>query len=701
MTEPLPELVTKVTADVDDAVAAFAEVTAAEKAMGDQSDKTSDKVKKNSKDNASATQEFERLYKASMKDGESATTSFSRAIDDQKKKVKDLQAQFKSGAGSTTAFGDLRQAQSDLSKIEKIYKDIGGESKKIQANTGSFSEIFTGALEIWPQLAGAAAPFLAPVAAGSLLGLLGVGALGAGIAANISDPAVKGAIGKLKTDLSGSVHDATAAFVPDIVAGVGILDKGVSKFVGDLKPGFDALAPEVKTLTSDIAGALDKSGPMWANALKESVPVVSAIGQGLGTLVDDGGRFFDALTIGTKGEADAIGDLSTEVGGLVVSLGQSLGLVSNLYGTISSAQSDANKGVSDVVGKSGFGAEVWSDIKQQAEETINPVKKVQDLISGISSLFGDDATQTAKATVATKAADTAFAGFTTTTDDTTAALNELISTTNTWIGIAQSNDDSLLAMDEAQTTFNKELKTGTKNWDENTAAGQKQVGNLNALNEKITAHYDGLAKLKPLTEAQTLAEYNATSQLLAQAKAAGATTAETQTLTGEVKALKDQLALIKSKKIQITEEIAYNEHFTATYSAGAIRPGTRAIASAGANSGVMSYANSGVPSFANSGDITGVYPGLTQPAYRFAEKSTVAEAVIAKNGDGNRAISTLQTAAAWHDKDIVDRNTRPQAGGDVYITNVVTLNGKELSRQLIGPVQRANSRSSASIYGVQ
>lgn len=758
MTEPLPNLNVKITGDSSDAVAAIEETIAAEKQLGDQSDKTNEKIKKNSNESSKASDDLSKAIQKSSKDGESAYTALGKAVDAEKAKLKELQAQFKAGGdtevfgdikkseadlasltamaksaglevGNTThsvtglleasardgetaaqtiirsvddirahikalksegnggssrpsssIFGDLGRAQSDLKNLMGLGEKIGVEFAEEGADAGTnFVEKFgTSVAKVLPDalsnpyvaaslvgVAAASAPAIAAVIGGAVSAGFGLGVIGVGALSLKNDPAVAGALSELKADVASVFTNSAGPLAGPLADGLNELDGAVKAIEPDLVKMFTAAAPAAKALFDGVSAFVSDAGPKFAQTMVNAAPAVEELAQ-------DIPRFGDALVTAIEdmsqgaGNAQALHDVFTILDGTIIGLGKGIEILSDDFDILSHP-----------------GAFVGSLFTGYATSTAAATKGVGGMAS------------------ATEVANLQFAGFVTTTDDTTAALNELIDSTKTWIGLAQGSDDSLLALDQAQTTFNKELKTGTKNWDESTAAGQKQVGNLNALNEKITGYYDSLAKGAPLTKDQISDELKATEALLKTANAAGATSAETATLTGEVSRLKDQLALIKSKTVQITAEIKYNERFTATYSSGAIRPGTRAIAIAGANSGVMSYANSGIPTFANSGDVTGVYEGLAQPAYRFAEKSTVNEAVIAQHGDDNRAISTLRTAAAWHDKELVDRNSHPQASGDVYITNVVTLNGKELSRQLIGPVQRANSRSSASIYGAQ
>lgn len=757
MTEPLPNLNVKVTGDSSDGVAAIEEVIAAEEQLGKTSDKTNEKIKTNSKESSKAADDFSKAVQKSNKDGESSYTALGKAIDSEKAKLKDLQAQFKAGGGADV-FGDIKQSESDLASLTSMAKSAGveignatnsvtgmlaasahdGESaaatlgraidavrshidalQKQTKTSGTSTSIFgdltkakadlkeltslgesagmkfaaDGAVagegfaanfgqaitKILPEalsnpavaapligVAIAAAPGIAATIGGAVAAGFGLGVIGVGALSLKNDPAITSALSGLKSDVASTFTDAAAPLVGPLSGGLGELDKTVKSIKSDLSDMFASAAGPATQLFDGISGFVRDAAPKFAQAMADAAPAVDELAQDLPQFGSALAQSIDLMASGS-GNAQALDDVFKALDFTVLAVGESIHWLSDAYEFMRNP-----------------GAEIASLMGDDVKPKMTGVKDAADELTR-SIITGGSG----------------FANFITDVDGTTAALNDLITATQTWEQLAQSNDDTLLAMDKAQTTFNKDLKTGAKNWDESTVAGQKQVANLNTLNEAITAHFDSVAKGGPLTEKQTAAELKATQQLLDQAKAAGATSAETATLTGEVSRLKDQLALIKSKTIQIKEEIAYNEHFTATYSTGAIRPGFKDTASAGANSGVMSYANSGIKSYANSGDITGIYPGMVQPAYRFAEKSTVNEAVIAQHGDDNRAISTLRTAAVWHDKDLVDRGSHPQASGDVYITNVVTLNGKELSRQLIGPVQRTNSRSSASIYGAQ
>lgn len=660
MTEPLPELVTKVTADVDDAIAGLTQVAAAERAIGDQSDKTTAKVKKNQKDQGSAVTDFDRLYKASMQDGKTATESFSKAIDDQKAKIKDLQKEFKTGAGSTTAFGDLKQAQSDLNKIKSIFADIGGEGEKAgNSFMDGLDEKISEAGKSPYLLAGATslAVGITPIIAGAVGAGFSAGIVGVGILALKNDPRVKAAASGLKDTFSQTLSGSAQPLLDPLLTGISELEAGVKSVKPELTDLFAGVAPDIGPLVDGIVGLAKSALPGFTAAAKDAQPIVAELGADLPQL---GAAFGDSIDILVKspGVIKGVDEAFTLLDGTLLGLAHTVSFLSQDWVQVLISP--------------------WSEFLSLAHDTPAPIHDVATTLVAVAQVAGSVATSF-----------DSMGDYTKKSDD---ALKALIVTENAWMKQAQSNDDALLAMKEAQTNFDKELKTGTKNWNENTAAGQKQVGNLNSLNESITSYYDGLAKGKPLTEAQTTAELKATSALYDQAKQAGATKGELATLKGEVKDLTGQLAALHGKTVTVTMV----EHFIQT---GAANPSNDMHGHA--NSAVVNFANSGVKSFANSGDITGIYPGMVQPVYRFAEKSTVEEAVIARNGDNNRAISALRTAADWRGMDVVDRNSHPQASGDVYITNVVTLNGKELSRQLIGPVQRANSRSSASIYGAQ
>lgn len=652
MTEPLPELTVKVTADVDDAVEGLASVEAAEKGVGDQSDKTTAKVKKNQKDQGTAVSEFDRLYKASMKDGEMATQSFSRAIEEQKTKVKELQSQFKSGSGSTSVFGDLKQAQSDLGKLKTIFSDIGGEGEKAGSSfVNSLDEKISEMGKTPYLIAGATslAAGITPIIAAAVSAGFSIGVVGVGVMALKNDPRVKAAASGLKDTFSETLTGAAQPLLDPLITGISELEGGIAGLKPELTGLFSAVGPDIEPLVQGVVGLAKSALPGFTEAATNAQPIIAELGADLPQL---GAAFGDALNTLSKapGVLRGVDEAFTIIDGVIRGTANTISFLTSRTGELLFAP--------------------WVPIVDLMHDTSDAGSHVADTLVSVAQTAG---------TVATSF--DSMGDYTKKSDD---ALKALIVTENAWMKQAQSNDDALLAMKEAQTTFDKELKTGTKNWDENTAAGQKQVGNLNSLNEKITSYYAGLAAGQPLTEKQTAAELKATSALYDQAKQAGATKSELATLKGEVKDLSGQLASLHGKTVTVTMV----EHFIQT---GAANPANDMHGHA--NSGIAGAA----PSFASSG----VMNGGPRPIAFFAEQSTKREAFVAERGDRNNAVAALREAGSWHGMDMVPRgaNGGPAASSDIYINLTTTLDSKVVAKQLIGPVNKLNDRSGVSIYG--
>jgi hypothetical protein len=127
---------------------------------------------------------------------------------------------------------------------------------------------------------------------------------------------------------------------------------------------------------------------------------------------------------------------------------------------------------------------------------------------------------------------------------------------------------------------------------------------------------------------------------------------------------------------------------------------------------VHRFANSGVAHDVPSFDLTGVYAGRPGGVYRFAEASTVEEALIGRNTDKGRAMSTLRQAAGWHDAVVVNNSSSStynhaattvarggDGGGTTMLYATIVMDSKPVARALVPAVQRAKSRSGVSTLG--
>lgn len=714
MTEPLPELGIKVKADVQDAVDGLAEVEAAEKAFGKTSDDTTAKVKKNSKEKTTATTEFERLFAVSMKDAgktlgdfgkdtqtettkaKDAYTVLGEAIDTQREKIRNLQAQFKSGTGdSSTIFGDLTKAKSDLADMAKIANTVGADFSSAGDKAGkSFADgvgkaarvtkdelgksgkdagesFFSGLSETFaessPQISAAAGAFLAPaiaavIATGVTAGF-GLGVIGIGAMALKDDPRVKSAANGVASAFGDALKTGATPLISPLVEGLNDLD-GVAKDIApDLKAMFTAAAPAAKAFIDGVGGFAEGAAPLFADAMKQAAPVVEKLGEDLPLLGQGLGIAIDQITK-TPGLVDDMDIALKVLDGTITGLGVGVRILGTLFEPVTASFKLAGE------------AAGW--ISEKVHGAVSPTNDLAGATNNLDAYSQSLTTQ--NLTAVNVYAELALA--IQNTKDQAAAY---LVVEEKQLDLNMRLDTSLIGLKQSEDDLKASIKQNGNDWDINTQKGRNNETALLGVIQKNKDYLDAQIKLHGESP-KLIAAYDAElKKELDLAKAHGDSAADVKALYDKYHLLYNQLMTLNGKKISFD----VTGHYSSNQGGGV---GVGYKASAGANSGVSGQ----LPHY----DATGIYAGGAQPLYRFAEKSTVEEAVIARNGDNNRAISALRTAADWRGMDVVDRASRGgHGGGDVYIQHTTKLDSKVIARELIGPVQRANSRSSASIYG--
>lgn len=685
MTEPLPNLETKLKGDVRDMVKALAEARAALKAYQDQTDKTTSKSKDNWKGAGKDYEDYQRLVSSKSKDGETALQGLQREYTNTSSKVKSLRAEF-AKSGDANVFGDLKATERDLKSLSGYLDDMGSNFAQEGSQVGEkFAGNLISELEdsgIGEYLSGAliygavlASPIILATVAGALSAGIGAAGIAIGIVAAVKQPAVQGAFAELKTEAGSVFSEIGKEFAGPVAAGIGDLTKDLDSIEPGLKSTFASLAQYARPLIDGVGGFITGLLPGLEKGFANAEPFVEELATDLPKIGNAAGIFFDDVTKGGPAAENALSALLGTVDALLVGIGQTVEAGSKLLGW---AEDAAGVGVlqqqfATGVQESGHAARTAGTVVAELTKNLEQVAP------------------------ATDTAALQFSQMTLNMDNASYALDKLINDTNKWVTASEAADDANLAMHQALTAFTVELKANKGGWDENTAAGQKNVAALDTATSALTHYYDQLAQTKPLTEAQTRAELAAEQALLKQASAAGATSAETATLRGSIKRLKEELDGLHSKKVTVT----INQHF--------LQSGNKSPSSFWhglANSGVAGYANSGVPGGWPAYAQTGVYVGQAQPLYQFAEQSTGHEALIAEHGDKNRALATLAQAAGWFAQDLDGRQSSTYVspydhssssnssgggwGGTIVIPIVV--NGKTIQTAMIKPAQDQKNR---------
>jgi hypothetical protein len=311
----------------------LASVVGAEKEVGDQSDETTAKVKKNNQDQGTSASVLSRLLQGHVGDEKTAYESLSAAIDEQKAKIEDLhKAASTNGGNGVQIFGDLKKAKSDLSELENFSEKLTPGFAKAGQDAGSeFSTGFGDGFQavgkyIIPILI-ADAVLAAPLIVSIVGAALETGIGGAGIAAGIyeasKDARVKAAAHQLSTLLGGELSSAASVFIGPTLNAIGILRDHLNSIGPGLSKTFGVLAKDVQPLANGLGGAIDKFLPGLESGLKGASPLLIELGNDLPELGKQVGDMFDKFGKGgpgaimaLRGLIGAVGDLATWFGSL-------------------------------------------------------------------------------------------------------------------------------------------------------------------------------------------------------------------------------------------------------------------------------------------------------------------------------------------------------------------------------------------------
>ena len=280
--------------------------------LGNTVDKNTKKVKDDLDQTGKKTSDFARLVTSNLKDGETASKSLGRALDDLKGKASGLRAAFAS-TGSQSVFGDLKSTEADIKKLEAFQKamvptDLTAEGRKAGE---SYAAGLVGALAV-------ASPVLLPMISGVITAGVGAGVVALGVYIEKSNPQVVAAFTKTKNDVVHVFQDAAQPMVAPIVDALGILDKGIEHGLPEIRLLFAEAAPAVRDIADDAVRFAAAFGPGLVGLVSSfsremSDPATQQAITGLGRSV---GNLFEAVGNGAPALTDVINLTSTLVNGV-------------------------------------------------------------------------------------------------------------------------------------------------------------------------------------------------------------------------------------------------------------------------------------------------------------------------------------------------------------------------------------------------
>lgn len=619
-----------------------------------------------------------------LQDGQPVFKSLSKGLDDIRARAKALRAEF-AQTGSTSVFGDLKKTEADAKRLENIIKTAFGEPLQNASQGGE--ELRETLLKIAPALA----PFVAPVAAGSLLAVLGGGGLALGIVGQLDSPIVQGALAKLKGDVSGALDDATQDYDTELSEALHALDDGVTGFLGELKPGLQAIRPELTGLAKDVSQGLKDSGSSFSSALAKSKPVIDAVGDSIEGLIKDTGTAFDNMSDGADGAGQAIRDLTGNIGDLEIAAGDALGALSQLYGAISEGTDAID---AKIAGSGGVWTDVWNNIKTGVGDAINPIHGAIDSVKGLHDEFDKSTDSGNKAADANKNLGSTVQNTTGSIRDQTSAVADWAAAFNEINDQAQSLELATLDAKDAIAQLTQQVKLNGTSLSDNT---QKGRDNIRAIIDKINAGKDlaeQVYKETGSTQKATDAYNDYIKQLEAAAKKAGFN--------------KTQVAELVAEYGKIPSNI--NTTITTTYKVKGVPP-----PQSGGGVHTPGAERSGGIRRAASGLVSGFFPEGAGPLTVFDEPGTGGEArIVGPGGVGyvpmtgrpDNNLGIISTLAGMYGRALT--GARPNDGAAAQIVNryeigAIQLNGPwnaldpDMPRQVVARIHDELARYEKSV----
>lgn len=183
----------------------------------------------------------------------------------------------------------------------------------------------------------AAIPALASMATGLALASVPLLFAGIGIAAAAQNEKVKASYTGLKDHVVKETQRLAAPIVPVLMNISTQLKSTFAQISPMLSTIFIAIAPMIQTLADGFRNFITNVMPAFTRVIQGAGPIVGILADGLGKIGTAIGGFFDGLMLGMPGAQTGLTSLFTIIGGLLPALGQMLGALANIGGTILTA----------------------------------------------------------------------------------------------------------------------------------------------------------------------------------------------------------------------------------------------------------------------------------------------------------------------------------------------------------------------------
>jgi hypothetical protein len=503
--------------------------------------------------------------------------------------------------------------------------------------------------------------FLAASASAAILGVLGGGALAAGIIAEAKNPEVSAAFSGMANTVQADLEQAASPFIDRLVGSAGIIRDTFDSEMPDLENLFNTLAPSITRLTDgasqfvqELVQGADEAGPQMANVLGAVADILPVIGGGLKEMMSE-------IADGGQGAADAIRVIGTTLAGLLIFIGFILDEGSTMFeGMMNGARTaliPLEYLLKALSGVPGIGGAAKSALKDLNDTFYGGETSSKRAASGVKD-FGDT---TEKAAQAAKEADD--------------AVQKLFDDFNNDAKASLNADESMIAYKNSLVQLKAALDGSDKSLDLNTAAGRALKQQFD---QTATAALDSADAVRKNAEnsgangVQAAHAYSAAlagniSELAATAEQAGMSRAATANLIATLfgipkdvatefatpgaaaakQAAEDLEYAIQAIETKKEIDIYVNTHYSKTTQN---TPGYSQY-------GFGSYRYGGIRHAATGLLDAGVY---NDGPVVFAEPETGGEAFIPRlTNDPLRSMNILAEAASWYGLSLAPNNTSP------------------------------------------
>lgn len=172
------------------------------------------------------------------------------------------------------------------------------------------------------------------VAAGAALAALPAAFAAVGVAAVASNQKVQSAFESTKTSIGNTFKNAAQPMVEPVVEALGVIEQSVAGMEGQLNQAFTAASQHVVPLTEGLMSLGENAMPGILTAFDKLSPVVDTLVEGFGTLGTGLSQFFEAVSYGAVGGAQALGAVFDIVGGLLPILGNLISQLAQSFGPV-------------------------------------------------------------------------------------------------------------------------------------------------------------------------------------------------------------------------------------------------------------------------------------------------------------------------------------------------------------------------------